>query len=126
MAHKQGSGSAKRNVDVAGKRLGIKKFGGEFVKAGNIILRQRGTKFHAGDNVKMGRDHTLFASSEGFVFFKRMTGFKRHLKQVHVLAQNQEVSIEVEAKSLAKPSKPKATAKTKTSTKKAPKTSAKK
>jgi large subunit ribosomal protein L27 len=85
MAHKQGSGAAKRNVDVAGKRLGIKKFGGEFVKPGDIIVRQRGTKFHPGKNVKIGRDHTIFAVAKGFVKFTQMTKFKRHLKKVHVL-----------------------------------------
>ncbi|GIW58735.1 MAG: 50S ribosomal protein L27 [Candidatus Dojkabacteria bacterium] len=85
MAHKQGSGAAKRNVDVAGKRLGIKKFGGEVVKPGDIIVRQRGTKFHPGKNVKMGRDHTIFAVADGVVKFVRMTGYKRHLKKVHVL-----------------------------------------
>lgn len=122
MAHKQGSGAAKRNVDVAGKRLGVKKFGGEFVKAGNIILRQRGTRFHAGENVKMGRDHTLFASSQGYVFFKRMTGFKRHLKQVHVLPQKNEVTIEAAA---SKASMPKITTQSKASTAK-PKVATKK
>lgn len=88
MAHTKSAGAAKRNVDVAGKRLGIKKFGGEFVKPGNILIRQRGTKFHAGENVSMGRDHTLFATAEGFVHFQRMTGFKRHLKKVHILPSN--------------------------------------
>lgn len=88
MAHKQGSGAAKRNVDVAGKRLGIKKFGGEKVQPGDIIVRQRGTRFHPGKNVKIGRDHTLFAVAHGFVKFVRMTGHKRHLKRVDVVPLN--------------------------------------
>lgn len=92
MSTSKGSGAAKRNVDVAGKRLGIKKFGGEFVIPGNIIVRQRGTRFHAGENVKIGRDHTLFATAEGFVSFKRLTGFKRHLKQVNVLPEQTKAS----------------------------------
>lgn len=117
MAHKQGSGAAKRNVDVAGKRLGIKKFGGEFVKPGNIILRQRGTRFHAGENVKMGRDHTLFAASEGFVSFTRLTGFKRHLKRVDVLPQKQAVVVEKAKKVSSKSTQAKTTSTKKPSTK---------
>ena len=69
MAHKKAGGSSNNGRDSAGRRLGIKKYGGEFVKAGNIIVRQRGTKFHPGDNVGMGKDHTLFALKEGKVTF---------------------------------------------------------
>ena len=69
MAHKKGQGSTQNNRDSAGRRLGIKKFGGEFVRAGNIIVRQRGTKFHPGLNVGIGRDHTLFSLVDGFVNF---------------------------------------------------------
>ena len=61
MAHKKGQGSVKNGRDSAGKRLGVKKFGGESVIAGNIIIRQRGTKFHPGRNVGLGRDYTIFA-----------------------------------------------------------------
>lgn len=69
MAHKKAAGSTKNGRDSESKRLGVKKFGGEVVKAGNIIVRQRGTKFHAGTNMGMGRDHTLFATADGQVSF---------------------------------------------------------
>ena len=69
MAHKKAAGSTKNGRDSEAKRLGVKRFGGELVKAGNIIVRQRGTKFHAGDNMGMGRDHTLFAKADGHVNF---------------------------------------------------------
>ena len=65
MAHKKAGGSSRNGRDSESKRLGFKKYGGEFVKAGNIIVRQRGTKFHPGENVGMGRDHTLFAKADG-------------------------------------------------------------
>ena len=71
MAHKKAGGSSRNGRDTAGRRLGFKKFGGESVLAGNIILRQRGTKFHAGENVGMGKDHTLFALTQGKVTISR-------------------------------------------------------
>jgi large subunit ribosomal protein L27 len=71
MAHKKGQGSTQNNRDSAGRRLGVKKFGGEKVIAGNIIIRQRGTKVHPGKNVGMGKDHTIFALVEGVVKFER-------------------------------------------------------
>ena len=71
MAHKKGQGSVKNGRDSASKRLGVKKFGGESVIAGNIILRQRGTKFLAGRNVGLGRDYTIFALVDGRVSFDR-------------------------------------------------------
>ena len=71
MAHKKGQGSTQNNRDSAGRRLGVKKFGGEFVKAGNIIIRQRGTKVHPGLNIGMGKDHTLYALVDGIVQFER-------------------------------------------------------
>jgi large subunit ribosomal protein L27 len=75
MAHKKGAGSSRNGRESAGRRLGIKKFGGDHVLAGNILVRQRGTKHHPGDNVGVGRDHTLFALSEGVVrFVKRRDG----------------------------------------------------
>jgi large subunit ribosomal protein L27 len=74
MAHKKGAGSSRNGRDSQSKRLGVKRFGGEFVIPGNIIVRQRGTKFHPGENVGMGKDHTLFATIEGFVVFERMRG----------------------------------------------------
>jgi large subunit ribosomal protein L27 len=70
MAHKKAGGSSRNGRDSDGRRLGVKKFGGEAVIPGNIIVRQRGTKWHAGANVGMGVDHTLFALSEGHVEFK--------------------------------------------------------
>jgi len=71
MAHKKGQGSTQNNRDSAGRRLGVKKYGGEAVIAGNIIIRQRGTKIHPGKNVGMGKDHTIFALVEGVVKFER-------------------------------------------------------
>ena len=71
MAHKKGQGSVKNGRDSRSKRLGVKKFGGEAVIAGNIIIRQRGTKWHAGRNVGIGRDHTIFALVDGSVYFDR-------------------------------------------------------
>jgi large subunit ribosomal protein L27 len=69
MAHKKSGGSSRNGRDSAGQRLGVKKFGGEAVLAGNILVRQRGTKFWPGDNVGLGRDHTLFATATGAVNF---------------------------------------------------------
>ncbi|NJN28807.1 MAG: 50S ribosomal protein L27 [Cyclobacteriaceae bacterium] len=69
MAHKKAGGSSRNGRDSAGQRLGVKKFGGQTVLAGNIIVRQRGTKFYPGENVGMGKDHTLFATSAGTVAF---------------------------------------------------------
>ncbi len=70
MAHKKAGGSTRNGRDSESKRLGVKRFGGESVLAGNIIVRQRGTKFHAGDNMGIGKDHTLFALSDGKVKFE--------------------------------------------------------
>ncbi|XWO14315.1 50S ribosomal protein L27 [Candidatus Hepatincola sp. Pdp] len=74
MAHKKAGGSSRNGRDSIGRRLGIKKFGGEIAVKGNIIVRQRGTKFHAGQNVGMGKDHTLFALESGKVLFSKKTG----------------------------------------------------
>ena len=71
MAHKKGVGSSKNGRESESKRLGLKVFGGQFAKAGNIIVRQRGTQHHAGENVGMGKDHTLFALVDGTVKFTR-------------------------------------------------------
>ncbi len=70
MAHKKAAGSTKNGRDSESKRLGVKRFGGESVLAGNIIVRQRGTKFHAGNNMGIGKDHTLFALADGKVQFE--------------------------------------------------------
>ncbi|NIZ00141.1 50S ribosomal protein L27 [Thalassospira lucentensis] len=74
MAHKKAGGSSRNGRDSEGRRLGVKKFGGQAVVAGNILVRQRGTKYHPGDNVGVGKDHTLFATVDGSVLFK--SGFK--------------------------------------------------
>lgn len=71
MAHKKAGGSSRNGRDSAGRRLGIKKSGGQAVVAGNIIIRQRGTKYHRGDNVGIGKDHTIFATTAGRVSFRR-------------------------------------------------------
>ena len=71
MATKKAGGSSRNGRDSAGRRLGVKKFGGENVLAGNIIVRQRGTKFHPGNNVGIGKDHTIFATTNGKVTFKK-------------------------------------------------------
>lgn len=71
MAHKKGVGSSRNGRDSESKRLGIKKFGGQSVKSGNILIRQRGTKFHPGINVKKGSDDTLYAVADGIVSFER-------------------------------------------------------
>ncbi|WP_159726060.1 50S ribosomal protein L27 [Methylosinus sp. Ce-a6] len=74
MAHKKAGGSSRNGRDSDGRRLGVKKFGGEAVISGNIIIRQRGTKWHPGRNVGMGKDHTLFALVDGVVLFKSSGG----------------------------------------------------
>ena len=84
MAHKKAGGSSRNGRDSAGRRLGVKKFGGEAVIAGNIIVRQRGTKFHPGKNVGMGKDHTLFALCDGNVSFRQKAG-----KRMFVSVQDQ-------------------------------------
>jgi large subunit ribosomal protein L27 len=93
MAHTASVGSAKRTVDVAGKRLGIKKYGSQFVKPGNIIMRQRGSTFHPGKGVKMGKDFTIYAVEYGYVNFRNMTGFKRGQKLIDVLTLDEFVKI---------------------------------
>lgn len=84
MAHKKGGGSTKNGRDSKSKRLGVKKFGGEQVLAGNIIVRQKGTKFHPGNNVGIGKDYTLFSLIDGVVKFEP---HRRDRKQVSVYAQ---------------------------------------
>ena len=79
MAHKKAGGSSRNGRDSAGRRLGVKKFGGELVIPGNIIVRQRGTKYHPGRNVGIGKDHTLFALTEGRVAFQRKSGGRTYV-----------------------------------------------
>lgn len=76
MAHKKAGGSSRNGRDSIGRRLGVKKFGGENVIPGNIIIRQRGTKWHPGTNVGIGKDHTIFSLVEGKVVFSQKTGKK--------------------------------------------------
>ena len=83
MAHKKAGGSSKNGRDSSGQRRGVKRFGGQFVKAGNILVRQLGTKIHPGDNVGMGKDYTLFAKIDGFVAFEKM-GRSRKKVSVYV------------------------------------------
>lgn len=80
MAHKKAGGSSRNGRDSPGQRLGVKRFGGELVVPGNILVRQRGTKFHPGTNVGMGRDHTLFALIEGKVSFLQARGGRTYIE----------------------------------------------
>jgi len=77
MAHKKSGGSSRNNRDSQSKRLGVKKFGGERVRAGNIILRQRGARFYPGQNVGLGKDYTLYATMDGFVKFEYGRGGRK-------------------------------------------------
>lgn len=116
MAHTKAQGAANRTVNVEGKRLGIKRYAGEKVNAGTIILRQKGTKFHPGLNAKMGRDYTIFASIDGIVSFRAMTGFHRGQKYVDIKTAKEKKPA-VKAKVAAKKATPKKAAATKTVTK---------
>ena len=82
MAHKKGQGSTRNGRDSESKRLGVKKYGGEAVRAGNIIVRQRGTKFHPGENVNRGSDDTLFAVSDGVVSFRTRANGRKFVSVV--------------------------------------------
>lgn len=82
MAHKKAGGSTRNGRDSQSKRLGLKRFGGEIVKAGNILVRQRGTEFHPGENVGVGRDHTLFAKTDGVVSYEERGRIKRRYVDV--------------------------------------------
>jgi len=77
MAHKKGGGSTRNGNDSKPKMRGVKRFGGEYVIPGNIIVRQCGTQFHPGDNVGMGRDYTIYAKAEGYVYFRQVRGQRR-------------------------------------------------
>jgi large subunit ribosomal protein L27 len=85
MAHKKAGGSSRNGRDSESKRLGVKCYGGEFVLAGNIIVRQRGTQFHPGDNVGIGKDHTLFAKAEGTVMFEVKGAARRRMVRIEPL-----------------------------------------
>lgn len=90
MAHKKGAGSSRNGRESHSKRLGVKIFGGQAAKSGSIIIRQRGTKHHPGENVGIGRDHTLFALVDGIVVFKKSNGDKSY---VHVAPFEDEVLV---------------------------------
>lgn len=110
MAHKKAGGSTRNGRDSEGRRLGLKKSGGQAVIAGNIIVRQRGTVYRPGENVGMGKDHTLFATADGVVTFKRSVK-----DRVYASVEPKEVKAEAKAKTPAK----KAAAPKKTAAKKA-------
>jgi large subunit ribosomal protein L27 len=82
MAHKKAGGSSSNGRDSQAKRLGVKRYGGQVIPAGNIIIRQRGTKVHAGDNVGMGKDHTLFATCDGTVKFYKKADDRQYVAVV--------------------------------------------
>ena len=84
MAHKKAGGSSRNGRDSAGQRYGVKKYGGQKVRAGNILIRQRGTKIHPGENVGLGKDYTIFAKIDGVVTFER---FAKDRKRVSVYAE---------------------------------------
>jgi large subunit ribosomal protein L27 len=86
MAHKKGGGSSRNGRDSNSQRLGVKRYGGELVIPGNIIVRQRGTQFHVGENVGIGKDHTIFAKIQGFVVFEKVAG-KPGRQQISVYEQ---------------------------------------
>ena len=86
MAHKKGGGSTRNGRDSESKRLGVKKYGGEKVLPGNIIVRQRGTRFHPGKNVSMGKDHTIFSLIDGFVKFSKRGPLSK--KVIDVVSDN--------------------------------------
>ena len=94
MAHKKSGGSSRNGRDSESKRLGVKKYGGEKVLAGNIIVRQRGTTFHPGENVGLGRDHTLFATANGSVKFTTKRGGRCY---VSILAANDDAQVAMAA-----------------------------
>jgi large subunit ribosomal protein L27 len=79
MAHKKGGGSSRNGRDSNAKRLGVKRYGGEFVIPGNIIVRQKGTKFHPGENVGLGSDYTIFATAVGYVKFEQKHGGRKYI-----------------------------------------------
>ena len=88
MAHKKGAGSSRNGRDSQSKRLGVKVFGGQFAKSGNIIIRQRGTVHNADLNVGMGKDHTLFATTDGIVKFTKKRNNKSYVSVIPVVAES--------------------------------------
>lgn len=92
MAHKKGTGSTRNGRDSNAQRLGVKRFGGQFVRSGNILVRQRGTKFHPGNNVKIGRDDTLFAIVDGLVKFERYNRYRQKVSVYPVTSDSTEAT----------------------------------
>lgn len=99
MAHTKAQGAANRTVNIEGKRLGVKKYAGQSVISGNIIIRQRGSVFHPGVNTKMGKDFTIFATATGVVSFRNMTGAHRRQKLVDVVSSAPATSAKTPKKS---------------------------
>ena len=123
MAHKKAGGSSRNGRDSAGRRLGVKIFGGQQAIAGNIIVRQRGTKHHPGENVGMGKDHTLFALTDGKVVFKKKRDNKSYVNIMPMVEEYVEKANKAAAAKASAPKKeeaPKAEAKAETAEKKAP------
>ena len=92
MAHKKGAGSSKNGRESHSKRLGVKIFGGQIADAGNIIIRQRGTKHHPGDNVGIGKDHTLFALIDGTVVFRKKANDRSYVSVTPLVAKPEVVA----------------------------------
>ena len=97
MAHKKGGGSSRNGRDSQSQRLGVKRYGGEVVKGGSIIVRQKGTKFHPGENVGLGRDYTLFALAAGTVLFTEFAGGKKRVSILPVEVIDEPVAAEASA-----------------------------
>ncbi len=87
MAHKKGSGSSRNGKDSRSQRLGVKRYGGEAVRSGNIIVRQRGMHFKPGENVKLGKDYTLFATTDGVVVFEPLPGARKRISVRPIVEQ---------------------------------------
>lgn len=87
MSHTKAQGSAKRIVNTAGKRRGVKRYSGQFVNNGEILVRQLGTKFHPGKNTGIGKDFTIFAKSDGYVHFRKMTGHHRGQNYIDIVLE---------------------------------------
>ena len=124
MAHKKAAGSSRNGRESASQRLGVKLFGGQIAIAGNIIIRQRGTTFHPGENVGMGKDHTIFSKIDGVVEFKTKRNNRKYVSVIPIEAMTEEKPVKVVA-TKAEPKETKAPAKaTKTTAKKVEKTEA--
>jgi large subunit ribosomal protein L27 len=106
MAHKKGAGSSDNGRDSNANRLGVKLFGGEIALAGNILVRQRGTKYHAGENVYMGKDHTLHARVDGEVFFRRRNKNRMFVNILPIVDETSDAPVAKPAKAATATAKP--------------------